>query len=57
MFKLPPLKTTSVFSSITPGQQFIKLLKDEFPEPGSAKNRKNNAPESGKTTLMEIKNA
>ena len=34
-----------------------KLLKDEFPEPGSARNRKNNAPESGKTTLMEIKNA
>ena len=34
-----------------------KLLKDEFSEPGSAKNRKNNAPESGKTTLMEIKNA
>ena len=34
-----------------------KLLKDEFPQPGSAKNRKNNAPESGKTTLMEIKNA
>ena len=34
-----------------------KLLIDEFPEPGSAKNRKNNAPESGKTTLMEIKNA
>ena len=34
-----------------------KLLKDEFPEAGSAKNRKNNAPESGKTTLMEIKNA
>ena len=34
-----------------------KLLKDEFPEPGSVKNRKNNAPESGKTTLMEIKNA
>ena len=34
-----------------------KLLKDEFPEPGSAKNRKNNAPEGGKTTLLEIKNA
>jgi len=34
-----------------------KLLKDEFSEPGSAKNRKNNAPETGKTTLMEIKNA
>jgi len=34
-----------------------KLLKDEFPEPGSAKNRKNNAPEKGKTTLLEIKNA
>jgi len=34
-----------------------KLLKDEFPEPGSAKNRKNNAPEKGKTTLLEVKNA
>jgi len=34
-----------------------KLLKDEFSEPGSARNRKNNAPETGKTTLMEIKNA
>ena len=34
-----------------------KLLKDEFSKPGSAKNRKNNAPASGKTTLMEIKNA
>ncbi len=34
-----------------------KLLKDEFPEAGSAKNRKNNDPESGKTTLMGIKNA
>tara|TARA_Y100000590_G_scaffold9817_1_gene12063 strand:+ start:1035 stop:1643 length:609 start_codon:yes stop_codon:yes gene_type:complete len=34
-----------------------RLLKDEFPEPGSVKNRKNNAPESGKTTLLDIKNA
>ena len=34
-----------------------RLLKDEFPEPGSAKNRKNNAPEKGKTTLLEVKNA
>ena len=34
-----------------------KLLSDEFPEPGSSKNRKNNAPESGKTTLIDIKNA
>ena len=34
-----------------------KLLKDEFPEPGSAKNRKNNAPENGKTTLLEVENA
>tara|TARA_B100001123_G_scaffold72860_1_gene81926 strand:+ start:346 stop:954 length:609 start_codon:yes stop_codon:yes gene_type:complete len=33
------------------------LLKDEYPKPGSVKNRKNNAPEKGKTTLMEIKNA
>ncbi len=34
-----------------------KLLNDELPKPGSAKNRKNNAPENGKTTLLEIKNA
>ena len=34
-----------------------KLLMDEFPQPGSAKNRKNNSPETGKTTLLEIKNA
>tara|TARA_B100001123_G_scaffold62031_1_gene67904 strand:- start:177 stop:785 length:609 start_codon:yes stop_codon:yes gene_type:complete len=34
-----------------------KLLEDEFPQPGSAKNRKNNAPENGKTTLLETKNA
>jgi len=33
------------------------LLEDKFPEPGSARNRKSNAPEKGKTTLMEIKNA
>jgi len=30
------------------------LLNDKFPEPGSARNRKNNAPEDGKTTLLEI---
>ena len=36
---------------------FESLLKDNFPEPGSAKNRKNNAPESGRTTLMDLKNA
>jgi len=34
-----------------------KLLRDEFSKPGSAKNRKNNSPEGGKTTLLEIKNA
>ena len=34
-----------------------KLLKNEFPEPGSARNRKNNSPEKGKTTLLEVKNA
>ena len=33
------------------------LLEDKFPNPGSAKNRKNTAPEKGKTTLLEIKNA
>ena len=34
-----------------------KLLNDDFSTPGSAKKRKNNAPENGKTTLLEIKNA
>tara|TARA_Y100000590_G_scaffold323305_1_gene366197 strand:+ start:621 stop:1229 length:609 start_codon:yes stop_codon:yes gene_type:complete len=33
------------------------LLKDEFPKPGSYRNRKNNAPEKGKTTLLRVKNA
>ena len=35
----------------------LQLLKNEFPKPGSAKNRKNNSPEKGKTTLLEVKNA
>ena len=34
-----------------------KLLKDEFPKPGSSRGRKNNSPEKGKTTLLEVKNA
>ena len=34
-----------------------KILKDEPPQPCSAKNRKSNAPDGGKTTLLEIKNA
>jgi len=33
------------------------LLSDKFPKPGSAKNRKNTAPENGKTSLIEVKNA
>ena len=33
------------------------LLNDKLPTPGSAKNRKNTAPEKGKTTLLEVKNA
>ena len=33
------------------------LLEDNFPTPGSAKNRKNTAPEKGKTTLLGTKNA
>tara|TARA_Y100000590_G_scaffold175169_1_gene200158 strand:- start:186 stop:794 length:609 start_codon:yes stop_codon:yes gene_type:complete len=33
------------------------LLEDKLPTPGSAKNRKNTAPETGKTTLLEVKNA
>ncbi len=36
---------------------FETILNDQFPKPGSAKNRKNNAPENGKTTLLEVKNA
>ena len=34
-----------------------QLLKNKFPETGSVKNRKNSAPEKGKTTLLDIKNA
>ena len=33
------------------------LLNDELPKPGSMRNRKNTAPEAGKTTLLEVKNA
>jgi NADH-quinone oxidoreductase E subunit len=33
------------------------LLEDKLTSPGSAKNRKNTAPEKGKTTLLEVKNA
>lgn len=33
------------------------LLNDKFPKPGSYKNRKNTAPEKGRTTLLEGKNA
>ena len=40
------------------GEEIIqKILKDEFPKPGSARKRENNAPEKGKTTLLEVKNA
>ena len=34
-----------------------KLLNDDLTEPGSTKNRKSNAPENGKTTLLKIENA
>ena len=33
------------------------LLNDKFPKPGSYRNRKNMAPEKGRTTLLEVKNA
>ena len=33
------------------------LLEDKLPKPGSAKNRKNTAPEKGRSTLLEVKNA
>ena len=35
----------------------LMLLNDKFPKPGSYTNRKNTAPEKGRTTLLEIKNA
>ena len=35
----------------------LMLLNDKFPKPGSYKNRKNTAPEKGRTTLLEVKNA
>ena len=39
-------------------EEIIKtLLEDKLSKPGSVKNRKNAAPENGKTTLLEIKNA
>ena len=34
-----------------------QLLDDKLPKPGSSKNRTNTAPEKGKTTLLELKNA
>ena len=34
-----------------------KLLEDKFTKPGSARNRKNNAPEKGRITLLKVKNA
>jgi len=33
------------------------LLNDKSPKPGSYRNRKNTAPEKGRTTLLEVKNA
>ena len=33
------------------------LLKDKLPKSGSYRNRKNTAPEKGRTTLLEVKNA
>ena len=39
-------------------EEIIKtLLEGKLPTPGSVKNRKNTAPEKGKTTLLSIKNA
>ena len=39
-------------------EEIIKnLLEDKFPKAGSAKNRKSAAPEKGKTTLLDLKNA
>jgi len=39
-------------------EEIIKsLLEDKLSKPGSSRNRKNTAPESGKTSLTEVKNA
>ena len=39
-------------------EEIIKnLLEDKFPKVGSVKNRKSAAPEKGKTTLLDLKNA
>tara|TARA_B100000029_G_scaffold511505_1_gene605719 strand:+ start:139 stop:747 length:609 start_codon:yes stop_codon:yes gene_type:complete len=39
-------------------EQIIQsLLKDKFPKSGSAKNRRNTAPEKDRKTLLEVKNA
>jgi len=39
-------------------EEIIKmLLQDKLPNPGSAKNRKNTAPEKSRTTLLDLKNA
>jgi len=35
----------------------LMLLNDKFPKPGSYRNRKNTAPEKGRTTLLGVKNA
>ena len=35
----------------------LSLLNDQLPKSGSFKNRKNASPETGKTTLLDIKNA
>ena len=39
------------------GEIIQNLMEDKLPKPGSVKNRKNTAPEKGKTTLLEVKNA
>ena len=39
-------------------EEIIKMiLQDKLPNPGSAKNRKNTAPEKGRKTLLDTKNA
>ena len=41
----------------TSEQVICRVLEDKLPTPGSSKNRKNAAPEKGKTTLLEVKSA
>ena len=39
------------------GYLWLYIFKDKLLKPGSQKDRKNSAPQKGKTSLLEVKNA